>query len=1064
MLAQISEGGTPVSFSLNVDISNEKIPVIEMPYVDVPSLIQEDQKDKDVGIKPFRFGYSIDVDIDIKKDGLKKTLPNGDNLWMLKIHSSNAISVNLIYSHFRLGEGSKFFVYNEDKTMVLGAFTPEVSNNPTNEFATNLIQGSTIVLEYYEPITPDEGIIKISKVIHGYIDIFGFNSRLLGEAAACNLDANCDVSVLGQNWDNEKKAVCLIIMEDGSTGSGCLINNTNQNFTPYILTARHNFFDSNYGSIPIRNIGTAIFTFHYLRPNCGSGTPANAQSITGAALIAQDRPTDVLLLELNSKIPTSYDVYYAGWDRSTTGATTSTGLHHPNGDAMKISQARSTATAVSYIARDWTDNTPNHWRVTFNDGIVQYGSSGSPLFNQNRRIVGQLHGNQNNLCGTNTCFCSQIPVGEYGRFDLSWTGNNTDSTRLSNWLAPGSSNQPQFLDGMYEPVITGSNTVCYEGSQFVFTSSSVIGTVNWTLSAGSPFSFNPPDQPALMQKTTSSAPHQVVVYRAGTGGSSGTLTGTNSNGGSTSITISPCSLGISGSTTVCYGGDQYTLNYPPPSSPTLYYWTVTGPFSFSSSSTVTSTTAYPPTVYRTIGSNSSGTLSARIGSVSGTVVASKALSPCISSISGPTLCYNSGSYSLSNPPPGTIYWTVDNNSYSVASSGNPVTVTYTGPFSGNSANLSARTGSTSGTIIATAPISYCYPTISGPSEVCTSGSSFSLLNPPPETIYWSVDDPTMFSINSSGNPTVVVRIGSGNGNSKLRARTGSTSGPIITDVVITPCPATAITGLGNICNSGSTVFSINTGQYANWIVTSGFSLSTSYGISTTVSATTPNQSGTLSAVVGGTTYTRDIQSLAPPACYFPKTDYVYMSGLPGGASVQLNPYPSDTDPYAIYKWVVLFEENVWYDVTSGSDSHSVNVLYDLTLPSTLRIDAYQYIAPHGYSPLPTVEYRTATVNYRSPIKVFPNPVSDILNIEITEQAIAKAKAFAPTVAGSKGGGQDLTFDIRLYDVLGNQLRNKQSKGGTIQFNVSNLPNGIYFLRIYDGVSEKPEMTRIIVNH
>ena len=50
--------------------------------------------------------------------------------------------------------------------MVLGAFTPEVSNNPTNEFATNLIQGSTIVLEYYETKTSDGGIIKISEVIH----------------------------------------------------------------------------------------------------------------------------------------------------------------------------------------------------------------------------------------------------------------------------------------------------------------------------------------------------------------------------------------------------------------------------------------------------------------------------------------------------------------------------------------------------------------------------------------------------------------------------------------------------------------------------------------------------------------------------------------------------------------------------------------------------------------------------------------------------------------------------------------------------------------------------------
>ena len=449
---QISEGGTPMSFSL--DMGREIIPVMTMSPVDAKALLAEDERTRMEGVqRPFRFGYAMDVDIDVKKAGIKKELPEGGNLWLLKIHCPDALSINLIYDRFKLAEGSKFFIYNEDRTMILGAFTPEVSNNPYNEFATDLVQGNTIVLEYYEPKTSDGGIIKISEVIHGYIDVFGFNSRGLGDAANCNYDANCDVTVLGQNWDNEKKAVCLIIM-GGSAGSGCLINNTNQNFTPYILTARHNFFDdNNSGSTPDRNIGTAVFKFHYLRPNCGSGSPANAQSVAGASLRAQHRPTDVLLVELNSKIPTNYNVYFAGWDRSTTGATTATCLHHPSADVMKISQARSTATAVSYIEPlyYWTDVTQNHWRVTFNDGIVQKGSSGSPLFNQNRRIVGQLHGNQDNDCdqNDNTCFCNQTPIGEYGRFDLSWTGGGTNATRLSNWLAPELTNQPQTLEGTY---------------------------------------------------------------------------------------------------------------------------------------------------------------------------------------------------------------------------------------------------------------------------------------------------------------------------------------------------------------------------------------------------------------------------------------------------------------------------------------------------------------------------------------------------------------------------------------------------------------------------------------
>jgi len=51
---------------------------------------------------------------------------------MLKIHCPDAYSINLIYDHYRLGEGSKFFIYNEDRTMILGAFTIiQTTNLPT---------------------------------------------------------------------------------------------------------------------------------------------------------------------------------------------------------------------------------------------------------------------------------------------------------------------------------------------------------------------------------------------------------------------------------------------------------------------------------------------------------------------------------------------------------------------------------------------------------------------------------------------------------------------------------------------------------------------------------------------------------------------------------------------------------------------------------------------------------------------------------------------------------------------------------------------------------------------
>jgi len=171
---QISEGGTPISFSL--DMGRDIIPVMAMPSVDAKTLIEKDERQRAEDSQiPFRFGYAHDVDIDIKKAGTMKELPNGDKLWLLKIHCPDAFSVNLIYSRYRLSEGSKFFIYNEDRTMILGAFTPEVSNNQYNEFATDLVQGNTVVLEYYEPKSSNDGVIHISKVIHGYVNTFFSN-------------------------------------------------------------------------------------------------------------------------------------------------------------------------------------------------------------------------------------------------------------------------------------------------------------------------------------------------------------------------------------------------------------------------------------------------------------------------------------------------------------------------------------------------------------------------------------------------------------------------------------------------------------------------------------------------------------------------------------------------------------------------------------------------------------------------------------------------------------------------------------------------------------------------
>ena len=81
-------------------------------------------------------------------------LTNGDKLWTMEISSPNALSINLLYDKFWLPEGTSLFLYSKDKKQYMGGFT-SINNKGDSinlkGFATGIIQGSNVILEYYQP-------------------------------------------------------------------------------------------------------------------------------------------------------------------------------------------------------------------------------------------------------------------------------------------------------------------------------------------------------------------------------------------------------------------------------------------------------------------------------------------------------------------------------------------------------------------------------------------------------------------------------------------------------------------------------------------------------------------------------------------------------------------------------------------------------------------------------------------------------------------------------------------------------------------------------------------------
>ena len=417
--SQISHGGMPYSFQNNL---SNNISIYTNTETDVSELIAEDKvtdQHKDIS---YRFGKVVPVNLGLTNSGTWEVLANGDRIWRLIIKSPGATSINLNYDAFYLPANATLFLYNGKTT--LGAFTKE-NNKSHEEFATTLLQGEQITLEYYEPLSETgKGIIQISSLVHGYRGLHN-KQKAFGSSGSCNVNAVCDTNY----WGNEIRSSVMQLRASNSRNcSAALINNTLQDGTPYVLIANH-----------CTPSPTDIYIFNYQSSACSNNIdgPTN-QTVVGATLISNDSPSDFYLVKLSSIPPSNYNVFYAGWSNINTPPLKGTGIHYPSGDIKKISHDFDPLIESQYYA----DPGINHWKVNdWNTGTTEPGSSGSPLFDQNHRIVGQLHGG-NAACGNDA-------FDYYGKFSYSWDNDTDTLKQLKYWLDPNNSGAT-VLDG-YDP-------------------------------------------------------------------------------------------------------------------------------------------------------------------------------------------------------------------------------------------------------------------------------------------------------------------------------------------------------------------------------------------------------------------------------------------------------------------------------------------------------------------------------------------------------------------------------------------------------------------------------------
>ena len=382
--AQLREPGEPASFRTRLPA----VPTLVFPVPNANALREASESSSGGRLE---YGVELAVGRGLEDSGRWDTIvATGENVWRLELVSPGAISMGVVFRQFDLPPGAQVFLYHPLRRDVLGAYT-ESTENPNGVLAVQPLRGDRVVIEYVEPPgTRERPELVVGSLVHDYLDLIVRIAREDVLRASCLVDVNCPI---GSTHQDIKRAV-IWMCGAGGCCSGSILNNTAEDQTPYMMVADH-----------CGDMTNGFFVFDYERTGCATGTSSQSKSLSGATLLAStiQGQFDAQLYRLNQTIPASYKPFFAGWSLATPTSGPLWGISHPGGQPKKIQV-------------DWQPPTvlTTKWSVEFDMGAVQPGSSGSPLFDRNERVIG--------TCSTGGGGCSSFS--NYGRFDKFYALRN----------------------------------------------------------------------------------------------------------------------------------------------------------------------------------------------------------------------------------------------------------------------------------------------------------------------------------------------------------------------------------------------------------------------------------------------------------------------------------------------------------------------------------------------------------------------------------------------------------------------------------------------------------------
>lgn len=422
-----------------------------------------------------RFAEGIETSITPATHGQWIKDAEGNQRWELTLKSEGARSLGLRFDRFVLPEGAKLYLRGR-KGLLRGAYTRQ-SNQGGKSLNIAHFRGDFLTIELNLPsgVSPNEVDLYLGNVQYAYRDIYSTNEARASEQfnrmgepfyniRGTGLERlHCAPNVVAYpQYKRQARSVLLMAIEGNTMATGTLINNTNNDGTPYVLTAAHNvnrIYNKNYvaRSKAEEIAKTIVFFFGFESPSADENIRGSEElTLSGAELVSYNIDADMALLKITGLptrldgtvgIPDYYNPYYSGWNLSPTPESQFYGIHHALASTKRVSIVRDNTLSLkdySITKQDWQfeiDWVQKHWHIdAWEVGTTEAGASGSPLFDVNGLVIGGLSG------GRSTC--SSPYTDSYFAIHRTWDNAGID-TSLKPWLDPQGTGQTS-LQG-YDP-------------------------------------------------------------------------------------------------------------------------------------------------------------------------------------------------------------------------------------------------------------------------------------------------------------------------------------------------------------------------------------------------------------------------------------------------------------------------------------------------------------------------------------------------------------------------------------------------------------------------------------